>query len=71
MHNRIEKSGFHAGEYVGYCDGPWRITKIGDLWNARKRDGTDSFRASTLDGIGRGLDQRANLATARIALRGE
>ncbi len=66
MHQRIEKSGFHAGEYVGYMDGPWRITKGADgLWSARKSDGSDYFRASTLQKIGEGLDQRATRATAR------
>lgn len=66
MHHRIEKSGFRAGEYVGYCDGAWRIAKTGSgLWEARKNDGKDYFRASTLDGIGNGLDQRANIATGK------
>lgn len=65
MHQRIEKSGFRAGEYVGYCDGAWRITKSGDLWAARKNDGSDYFRARTLDGIGKGLDERANIATGK------
>jgi hypothetical protein len=65
MHNRIEKSGFHAGEYVGYMDGPWQIKKeAGGLWSARKKDGTDYFRASSLENIGNGLDQRAT----RVAL---
>lgn len=31
MHDRIEKSGFHAGEYVGYMDGPWRIRAVGRM----------------------------------------
>jgi hypothetical protein len=72
MHSRIEKSGFHAGEYVGYCDGPWRITKTGDgMWRAAKTDGADSFKARTLDGIGKGLDERANVATGKMLFRGE
>ena len=66
MHDRIEKSGFRPGEYVGYCDGAWRIRlSKNDGWEARKNDGADYFRASSLDGIGRGLDQRATRATAR------
>lgn len=65
MHNRIEKSGFRAGEYVGYMDGPWRVTKAGNLWEARKADGSDYFRASSLEKIGEGLDQRATRATAK------
>ncbi len=65
MHQRIEKSGFRAGEYVGYMDGVWRIKKIGDLWEATKQDGTDRFKARTLDKIGEGLDQRATRATAK------
>ncbi len=61
MHQRIEKSAFRKGEYVGYMDGPWRITKVegGSLWQARRADGKDLFRASTLDRIGKGLDERA------------
>jgi hypothetical protein len=44
MHSRIEKSGFHAGEYVGYCDGVWQIKRRNDgMWHATKTDGTDSF----------------------------
>lgn len=69
MHNRIEKSGFRAGEYVGYCDGVWRIMKTGDgMWRAVKRDGDphrDVFKARTLDAIGNGLDQRANIAVGK------
>lgn len=66
MHQRIEKSGFRAGEYVGYCDGAWRIFKGPDnLWRAVKNDGRDSFKARTLDSIGTGLDQRANIATGK------
>jgi hypothetical protein len=70
MHDRIEKSGFRAGEYVGYCDGAWRIAKRADgIWRAVKNDGTDTVSASTLDGIGKALDQRANLATAKALFR--
>lgn len=65
MHSRIEKSGFHAGEYVGYMDGPWRIKKANGLWEARKADGSDFFRASTLEKIGNGLDQRATRAVGK------
>lgn len=66
MHNRIEKSGFHASEYVGYCDGAWQIKKDANgLWSARKKDGRDYFRASTLESIDKGLEQRANIATAK------
>lgn len=65
MHNRIEKSGFHAGEYVGYMDGAWRVKKVGNLWEARKADGSDYFRASSLEKIGTGLDQRATRATGK------
>jgi hypothetical protein len=65
MHQRIEKSGFRPGEYVGYCDGAWKIRKAGNLWQASKIDGKDFFRARTLDGIGAGLDQRANIATGK------
>jgi len=70
MHNRIEKSGFRRGEFVGYCDGAWRISKTADkMWRAVKNDGSDSFKARTLDGIGAGLDQRANVAVGRHLFR--
>lgn len=71
MHHRIEKSGFHAGEYVGYCDGVWKIKKSSGLWEARKADGSDYFRASTLDSVGKGLDERANVAVSHILFRGK
>lgn len=66
MHHRIEKSGFYPGQYVGYCDGAWRIKKVSDLWEARRLDGRDFFRARTLDGIGNGLDERANVAVGKV-----
>lgn len=69
MHHRIEKSGFHPGQYVGYCDGPWRIVKCVGGWRATRQDGRDYFAASTLEGIGRGLDQRANVAMGRALFR--
>lgn len=33
LHN-IEKSFARAGEYVGLCVGPWRITRTKDGWRA-------------------------------------
>lgn len=33
LHN-IEKSGFRKGEYVGYCDGAWRIVRVSGIWRA-------------------------------------
>jgi hypothetical protein len=72
MHTRIEKSGFRSGEYVGYCDGAWRIRKVApNLWQATKQNGADTFRASSLDAIGNGLDQRANLVNARLMFGGQ
>lgn len=73
MHARIEKSAFRPGEYVGYCDGAWKVRKVPgarNLWQATKIDGKDYFRASTLDGIGAGLDQRANVAVGKMLFRG-
>ena len=61
MRHRIEKSGFHAGGYVGYCDGPWRIVK--------RPDGRDVLSASTLDNLGKALDQRANIAVGKMLFR--
>jgi len=69
MHHRIEKSSFRPGEYVGYCDGPWRITRCAVGWKATRQDATDSFSSSTLEGIGHGLDQRGNLAVGRALFR--
>lgn len=39
----IEKSAFRKGEYVGYCNGVWRIRPKarGHLWGATKRDSTE------------------------------
>jgi hypothetical protein len=41
------------------------------MWRAAKTDGADSFKARTLDGIGKGLDERANVATGKMLFRGE
>lgn len=30
----IEPSGFHRGQYVGYANGPWRITRKHRGWQA-------------------------------------
>lgn len=39
LHN-IEKSGFHAGEYVGYSKhGVWRIFRASGNWRANLRSG--------------------------------
>lgn len=68
MHQRIEKSGFRPGEYVGYCDGAWKIKKVPgarNLWQASKIDGKDFLRASSLNGIGEALDKRANIAAGK------
>ncbi len=47
LHN-IEKSAFRQGEYVGYANGVWRITKQGMQWYAyRMREG-NSMYAETL-----------------------
>jgi hypothetical protein len=70
MHHRIEISAFRPGEYVGYCDGAWRISKAGNLWQASKIDSKAYFRASTLQGIGEGLDQRANIAVGKMLFAG-
>lgn len=40
LHN-IDKSGFHAGEYVGYSSsGTWRISKREGGWRANLRTGS-------------------------------
>jgi hypothetical protein len=67
----IEKSGFRAGEYVGYCSG--RVFKITRVLNGKKTIGwqaraalgsvrenaPNGFRAATLKGLN---DQLANAA---------
>lgn len=71
MHDRIEKSGFRPGEYVGYMDGAWRIKKVApNLWQATKQNTGETFRASTLDNIGNGLDNRASRATLNAMFGG-
>lgn len=70
MHSRIEKSGFRPGEYVGYCDGVWRIRRRSDgIWRATKNDSSDAFGARTLNDIGKGLDERANVAVGKMLFR--
>ena len=42
MYHNIEESAFRRGEYVGYADGVWRVTKNEKnhkKWLAVKRDG--------------------------------
>jgi hypothetical protein len=70
MHSRIEKSAFRKGEYTGYCDGVWHIKQLpGKLWIAHKmQQGAnhsscrDYFKASSLEKINKGLEERANIA---------
>lgn len=60
MHPRIEKSQFTRGQYVGYCQGVWNITRDGKQWVARHRDnpmGTPTIWGKTLASIGHSLDR--------------
>ena len=55
----IEKSGFHKGEYVGYSNGVWRITRYGKQWRAIKRDGKGIIDAKTLAILSSKLENEA------------
>lgn len=64
LHN-IEKS-MHAGEYVGYADGAWRITRSGMVWCvSHQNGGYPPFTLSTLVGISARLDTIADRARAK------
>lgn len=54
--DRIEKSGFRAGEYVGYSDsGAWRIKRGGRGWEAYKQAGAGYLTARTLRDLNKSL----------------
>lgn len=37
-YSNIERSCWHAGQYVGYADGPWRITRrLNGIWLATRQ----------------------------------
>lgn len=37
-YSNIERSCWHAGQYVGYADGPWRITRrLNGVWLATRQ----------------------------------
>lgn len=54
-HHNIEKSAYRKGEYVGYADGAWRISRNGNGWQARK--GAHCLIASTLGHLSLLLEQ--------------
>jgi len=42
-YSNIDKSGFHPGQYVGYCNGAWKVRKMDTgKWIATK-DGRFRF----------------------------
>jgi hypothetical protein len=51
--DNIEKSGTRPGQYVGYCDGAWRIwrDKTSGRWFAVKQAGSGFKTAATLKEI--------------------
>jgi hypothetical protein len=51
--SNIEKSGFHKGEYVGYCDGIWRIRKVNGLWLATYQADGRTKTETTLESLNR------------------
>lgn len=61
MHDRIEKSAFTRGRYIGYAAGVWHIERHPIGWRAYKRDEPRAaiIYGHTLDEIGRGLDDYA------------
>lgn len=48
-YTRIEKSATHKGEYVGYCNGVWRIKKWGKEWMATKQDALNKIPSIYVD----------------------
>lgn len=61
MYHNIEKSAFRRGEYVGYADGVWSITKnerSSEKWLAVKRDGpVNILYADTLKELSEKLEK--------------
>jgi hypothetical protein len=60
----IDKSAFHKGEYVGYCEGRvYRIRKSNSsfgTWHARNRDNfNDQIFAFGLESMSQKLQQKA------------
>lgn len=49
----IEKSAFRRGEYVGYCQGAWRIRRSSDYWVAIRQSDGATKTEKTLDSLNR------------------
>ncbi len=49
----IEKSGFRPGEYVGYCQGAWRIRGSYGCWVAIRQSDGATKTEKTLDSLNR------------------
>lgn len=48
----IEKHPTRRGEYIGYCQGVWRIAKKDDLWHAVREHPRRGFMtANTLEDL--------------------
>jgi hypothetical protein len=61
----IERSAFRRGEYVGYANGVWRISRGPRGWFATKRDGNArTLYAPTLRLLSIRLDHFANTGIA-------
>ena len=60
----LEPSGFahRRGEWVGYADGVWRVTRTGAGWQASERDGTRMVFGRTLADISAALTEAATHA---------
>lgn len=56
MYHNIDKSAFRKGEYVGYGNGAWKVSKSGNRWQARK--GSEYFFGDTLRDISEQLAER-------------
>jgi hypothetical protein len=46
--NNIERNPVHAGRYIGYCDGAWRIWRNGKagVWHACRLGPVKGFKSA-------------------------
>jgi hypothetical protein len=65
----IEKSAFRRGEYVGYADGVWSISRHGKEWIARKN--RDELRARTLREMSSNLEVEAMICQLAVSWEAE
>jgi hypothetical protein len=56
MYHNIDKSAYRKGEYTGYANGAWKVSKSGKRWQARK--GAEYFFGDSLRDISEQLTTR-------------